>query len=329
MPYISQFNLPEKPIGLALAGGGVRGYAQLGVLEMFEKHGYSADMVAGTSIGSFAATLVAIGVGAHEIYEKFQGFENEFLQNKVFSRPDLDMIKPTKNKINGMVDGDKIVSVLDNFFEGYGVHTLCDIKKPLVLVAVDYNLCKVAYFTNVKNFTPSRDAIVLYDAPISVAIRSSCAFPGVISVSEYEGYSFIDGGVMMNLPVEPLKDMGADRVISMTMRPDKTGFSSKSAMKVLKRASDLVQYELLSQQIRQSDFNINLDVGAFKAFDVGKGTLIYKKGANIALDMEEEIIQFFEPPEPIPEPEPEPTLQEGKIKRFFKRIMGGFKNGKQ
>ncbi|MBQ6380169.1 MAG: patatin-like phospholipase family protein [Clostridia bacterium] len=329
MPYISQFQLPEEPIGLALAGGGVRGYAQLGILDMLDRHGYQVDMVAGTSVGSFVATLVALGLSAREIYDNFQKFENRFTQSKVFSRPDLDMIKPTKNKINGMVDGDQILEVLDDFFEGYGVKTLADIKKPLVIVACEYDLCKVTYFTNVKNFIPKRDAIVLYDTPISVAIRSSCSFPGVISVSQYEGYSFIDGGTMMNLPVEPLKELGAKKVMSLTMRPDKSGFSSKSAMKVLKRASDLVQYELLNLQIAQSDFNINLDVGDFKAFDVGKGKLIYKKGANIALDKEEDIVAFFEPPqpepEPIPEPEPAPTP---KKETLFKRILGGFKHGK-
>ncbi len=332
MPYISQFQLPEKPVGLALAGGGVRGYAQLGVLKMLEKHGYAVDMVAGTSIGSFVATLVAMGLSAEEIYADFQKFENQFSQSKVFSRPDFDMIKPTKNKINGMVDGDQILTVLDEFFEQYGVKTLTDIKKPLVIVAAEYDLCKVAYFTNVKNYMPQRDAIVLYDAPISVAIRSSCSFPGVISVSRYEGYSFVDGGTMMNLPVEPLKELGADRVMSLTMRPDKTGFSSKSAMMVLKRASDLVQYELLNLQIKQSDFNINLDVGNFKAFDVGKGTLIYKKGENIALDKEEEIIAFFEPKQPEPEappaPEPEPEAPPKKVS-VFKRILGGIKHGKK
>ncbi|MBE6818573.1 MAG: patatin-like phospholipase family protein [Ruminococcaceae bacterium] len=322
MPYLSEFQLPEEPVGLALAGGGVRGYAQIGVLDMLDKHGYRADMIAGTSIGSFVATLLAIGCSAQEIYEKFQQFENEFTQNKVFSRPDLDMLKPTRNKINGMVDGDQILSVLDDFFEHYGVKTLADIPKPLVIVACEFDLCKVTYFTNVKNFMPRRDAIVLYDTPISAAIRCSCAFPGVISAGEYEGYHFMDGGTMMNLPVEPLKDLGAKRVMSLTMRPNKSGFSSKSAVKVLKRASDLVQYELLNLQIAQSDFNINLDVGDFKAFDVGKGRLIYKKGANIALDKEEEIVAFFEPPQPQPVEEPV------KKPSFLKRIFGGFKHGK-
>lgn len=319
MPYISEFNLPKKPVGLALAGGGVRGYAQLGVLELLEKHNYEVDMVAGTSIGSFVATLVAMGLSANEIYEKFQEFENYFSEQKVFSKPDLGMIKPTKNKINGMVDGDQILEVLDAFFEGYGVKTLADIKKPLVLVAVECDKCKVTYFTNVKNFVPSRDAFVIYDAPVSAAVRSSCSFPGVITVSEYEGYSLIDGGTMMNLPVEPLKDLGASKVMSLTMRPDKSGFSSRSAMMVLKRASDLVQYELLSLQIKQSDFNINLDVGDFKAFDVGKGRLIYKKGANIALDKEDEIIEFFEKAR-APEEEPK--------KSFFQKLFGGKKHGK-
>lgn len=316
MPYISQFELPEKPIGLALAGGGVRGFAQPGVLKVMEKHGYEVDMVAGTSIGSFAATLVAMGLKSEQIYEHFLAFEKEFTENKVFSHPELSMIKPTKNKINGMVDGDKIITVLDDFFAKYNVKNMADIKKPLVIVAAECDKCKVTYFTNVKNFTPGRDAIVIYNPPISQAIRASCSFPGVITVSEYDGYSFMDGGAMMNLPVEPLKDMGAYKVMSITMRADKTGFSSRSATMVLKRASDLVQYELLDLQIRQSDFNINLDVGDIKAFDVGNGTLVYKRGENIALDREDDIIAFFES---VRAPEPE---KKGFFARIKAKIMG-------
>ena len=320
MPYLSQFELPEKPVGLALAGGGVRGYAQLGVLKIMEKHGYEVDMVAGTSIGSFVATLVAMGLKSEEIYEQFQSFENRFTENKVFSHPELSMLKPTKNKINGMVDGDKIISVLDEFFAKYEIKNMADIQKPLIIVAAECDKCKVTYFTNVKNFVPSRDAIVIYNPTISQAIRASCSFPGVITVSEYDGYSFMDGGAMMNLPVEPLKDMGAYKVMSLTMRANKNGFSSKSATFVLKRASDLVQYELLDLQIRQSDVNINLDVGDIKAFDVGNGTLVFKRGENIALDREEDIVNFFESAR-APEPEK---------KGFFAKIkakLAGENNG--
>ena len=294
MPYIQEFSLPEKPIGLALAGGGIRGYAQIGVLEMLEKHGYHADMIAGTSIGSFVATLLAMELSAKEIFENFEAFEKKFTEEKVFARPDLDMIKPTKNKINGMVDGDAILEILDAFYERFGVKTLCDIKKPIVIVATECDKCKITYFTNVKNFTPSRDALVLYDTPVSLAVRASCAFPGVISVCRYEGYSFIDGGVMMNLPVEPLKDLGAYKVMSLTMKMSRPEFTSKSAVRVLKRASDIMQYELLDVQIRKSDYNLDVGVGDFKAFDVGKGRLIYKRGENVALDNEEDIIAFFE-----------------------------------
>ena len=320
MPYLSQFNLPEKPIGLALAGGGIRGYAQIGVLEVLEKHGYSADMVAGTSIGSFVATLVAMGLSAKEVYENFESFEKKFTEDKVFTRPDLDLIKPTKNKINGMVDGDQILEVLDAFYARYGVKTLADIKKPIVLVATECDKCKVTYFTNVKNFVPQREAIVLYDTPVSLAVRASCSFPGVISVCQYEGYSFIDGGVMMNLPVEPLKDMGAYKVMSLTMKMSRPEFNSKSAMRVLKRTTDIMQYELLDVQIRKSDFNLDLGVGDFKAFDVGKGRLIYKRGENIALDNEEDIIAFFEGvKEARKPPVPEKKSVVDKLRERFKK----------
>ena len=66
-----------------------------------------------------------------------------------------------------------------------------------------------------------------------------------------------------------------------------------------------------------------------KAFDVGKGTLIYKKGANIALDIEEDIIHFFEP-EPAEElPPPVEKAPEEKKLNIFKKLLGGLKRGKQ
>lgn len=315
MPYISEFNLPAKPVGLALAGGGVRGCAQIAVLEVMQRHGYAPDMVAGTSIGSFMATMVAMGLSAQEMFDTFHSFESKFSDDKVFMKPNLDFIKPTKNKINGIVDGDLILGILDEFFAGYGVKNMSDIKKPLVLVAVDDNSSKVAYFTNVKNFDPKRDAIVVYDPSISFAIRSSCSFPGMISASKYEDMSFVDGGARMNLPVEPLKAMGAYKVMSLTMSADKSGFVSTSAVKTLKRATDLLQLELMHLQIEQSDFNINLDVGDIKAFDVGQGTLIYKRGEIIARDREEDIVNFFEEAR---KPDEKPS--------FFKRLFGGKKH---
>lgn len=312
MPYIGEFNLPEKPVGLAFAGGGVRGYAQIAVLGIMEKHGLSPDMVAGTSIGSFVAVLTAMGISSKEIYENFSNFEKRFVEERVFAKPNIDFIKPTKNKINGFVDGNLIMGVLDKFFEGYGIKTLNDIKKPLVLVAVDANSGKVAYFTNVRNFDPKRDAIVIYNPPISLAIRSSCSFPGMINGSNYEDMSFMDGGARMNLPVEPLRAMGAYKVMSLTMSANKSGFASKSAVMSLKRASDLVQMELLHLQIAQSDFNINLDVGDIKAFELGQGTLIYKKGELIARDKEEEIVKFFEEAR---KPEEKPTFWQKLFRR--------------
>ena len=57
----------EKQIGLALGGGGARGFAHIGVLKVLEEVGMPIDAVSGTSIGSLMGGLYASGYSAAEL----------------------------------------------------------------------------------------------------------------------------------------------------------------------------------------------------------------------------------------------------------------------
>ncbi len=308
MGKLSDYKIGGKSFALALAGGGIRGFAQIPIFEILEKHGFVPSMVSGTSIGSFVAALVAMELSSEEIYTIFGDFEKRFIEDKTFVHPTISAIKPTKNKINGFVDGAPLEKMVDDLFAQYGAEMMNDIKKPLVIVSVDSVSGRLVYFTNVEDLSPGRENTqVVYNAKISEAIRASCAFPGVLNAKEYGDMQLIDGGVRMNLPVEPLRDMGAKRVMSLTMRAKMEEFQSRSAARTLKRAYSIMSAEMLELQIRKSDFNINLDVGEIKAFDIGKGSIIYDRASEIAKKREEDIVAFCTP--------------ENKLMRYLHKIL--------
>ncbi|MBQ3436913.1 MAG: patatin-like phospholipase family protein, partial [Fusobacterium sp.] len=56
-------------IGLALSGGGAKGYAHLGVLKILEKENIKIDYITGTSIGALIGTLYSIGYEINKIEE--------------------------------------------------------------------------------------------------------------------------------------------------------------------------------------------------------------------------------------------------------------------
>ena len=59
--------MERKRIGLALSGGGARGFSHVGVLKVFAEHNIRVDMIAGTSAGSIVGGALAAGMSAAEI----------------------------------------------------------------------------------------------------------------------------------------------------------------------------------------------------------------------------------------------------------------------
>lgn len=282
-------------LGLALAGGGVRGFAQIPVLRVLQENGIEPDFVSGTSIGSIMASLYAIGLPADEIESVCKRTVEELIEKKVFTRPNPMFLAPTKNKLNGMVNGDKVEEILLGIFEKYGIKNILDVRMPIVIVSVDIATKKIVYFTNVWDFCPSRDAVVINDISLASAVRSSCSYPGVVAANCIGDMMLCDGGLMMNLPVEPLRDLGADKVLSLSMTKGRNVVNTRSAIKTAKRSVDAVFEELMNLQIRSSDLNIDLQVGDIAAFDLTKSDEIYNKGVAYAEKYRDDIIAFCAP----------------------------------
>ena len=308
-------------LGVALAGGGVRGFAQMPVLKVLEENGIRPDFIAGASIGSVMASLYAVGVPADEIVDKVTAIANKLLDEKVFTKPDINFFKLGKNKINGLADANKIEGVLYELFKEYGVVNIQDVKPGLILTSVDLVSTKLVIFTNIKDLKLKRDdVIIINDVPLAVAVRSSCSYPGVVASRIMGDMQLADGGLRMNLPIEPLRAAGADKVMSLSMMKDRSGVYTTSALKTVPRSINVMRDELMLYQVRQSDFNIDLNVGLVGTFDLEKKDEIYKKGQEYAEKYHEQIIEFCTT-SPF-EDKVKRTAQEVKKKGFFARLFG-------
>jgi NTE family protein len=163
-------------IGLALSGGGARGFAHLGVIQALNDAGIFPDVITGTSAGALVGVLYADGYSPKEIL----GLMN--------SGSRLDFMRPTLPR-EGLLQLGGIVKILKTSLRA---KTFEELKIPLFVSATDLNNGKAEYFSKGDLIEP-----VIASASIPVLFQ-----PVVINSIYY-----VDGGVMDNLPVYPIENI--------------------------------------------------------------------------------------------------------------------------
>ncbi|HEV7699898.1 MAG TPA: patatin-like phospholipase family protein [Pyrinomonadaceae bacterium] len=205
-------------VGLALSGGGARGFAHIGVLKALVENGIPIDMIAGTSAGSIVGAAYASGMSVDELYAMARrvGWLN-------MTRPSLSPLGALSNAPMGRFLAREL-----------GVARIEDLRMPFAAVGYDLTRCAEVVF---------KDA-----GDLIFAVRTSCAVPGVFApLIGADGHLLVDGGVTTPLPVSVVRDMGADVVIAVDVLSCGAGFRSnaktaagmmiRSAMTLLRQVS--------------------------------------------------------------------------------------------
>jgi len=182
----------QPRIGLALGGGFARGIAHVGVLRVLEQNKIPVSVIAGVSSGSMVAAAVASGSTADEI------------EAVALSMKFRDIARWTLNLL-GLAGNDRMITFLTRLLKA---NKFEEMKMPLAIVATDLN---------------SGRPVTFYDkGDVVMPIRASCAYPGLFLPIRYQGRLLVDGFVSMEVPAEPLLQMGVDRVISVAI-PNQDG----------------------------------------------------------------------------------------------------------
>ena len=181
--------MAEKPgIALALASGGARGLAHIGVIEALEERGYAIRAIAGTSMGAVVGGIYAAGN-----LPQFKDWMLRLDENKVYDLIDLTL------SAQGFVKGDRVFNEIKKFC---GNPTLEDLHIPFVAVAADVKSLQKVEITSGDLFT---------------ALRASVAIPSVLTPLERNNQILVDGGVVDPIPLASLPASDASLVCAVDL----------------------------------------------------------------------------------------------------------------
>lgn len=177
--------MKDKKIGLALGSGGARGVAHIGIIKALEEEGIKPDYITGCSMGAVVGACYAAGMTADEMKEA------------VMQIKPINLIDVNLNLRQSVLKGNKVYDML---IQKIGSVRFDELKIPFQCVASDML---------------SNKLILLKEGEVATAVRASSAIPLVFSPVKYEDKLLIDGGVLCRIPVEQVRDMGADVVIAV------------------------------------------------------------------------------------------------------------------
>jgi len=178
-----------KKIGLALGGGGAKGFAHIPILEVFDELGIKPYCITGASIGAILGALYASGHSAAEIVEMIEQLMvprnarfRDIIRNKDAFKV-LSMIDPHFSfKPQGLIKGEKFLGFL---YEQMKVNTFEELPIPFKAVATDFW---------------RREQVVFESGDLLPAIRASMAIPYVFTPVHLDGQVLVDGGLVNNVP---------------------------------------------------------------------------------------------------------------------------------
>lgn len=178
----------ETSFGLALSGGGARGLAHIGVLKALERARLKPGFLAGTSMGGVIAAAYAAGLTPHDI---------EQIAADTTQTRNLIRLADLQFPQQAVFRGERLLAFFDQHLHGL---TFAELEIPLVLVSVDLNTGQV---------------ISLQEGSVAQALRATVSVPGLLAPVEQDGMRLVDGGLLNNLPVDVVKQMGADVVMGV------------------------------------------------------------------------------------------------------------------
>ncbi len=200
-------NRSTPKIGLALSGGGARGLAHIGVLKVLEGAEIPIDFISGTSMGAIIGACIARGMKSSDIEAVTIRFSNV--------RQLIRMVDLAGGR-RGLLAGNHVRSFLGDII---GSDTKFDqLIIPLSVCSVDIDLGKERVFT---------------EGNVLDAVMASIAVPGMFAPQVVNEHQLVDGGVMDNLPVDHVRELGAEFVIAVdVMRHDfsKMGPSTRAEL---------------------------------------------------------------------------------------------------
>lgn len=280
-------------LGVALAGGGLKGVAYIGALKALDNLDVKIDYLSGTSSGSIMAALYALGYNSEEMKEKIKEYAK--VLTKITAGPILkagaSFATTGVAKISGLIPGEHIEQLVEKVAKEKGVEKISDLKIPFAAATADTISTKECIFLSRKYDLKNNNIDYIYDITLAKAIRASMSFPGVFTPCNFGEYNFVDGGTKDNLPIQILKDMGATKTLGLSFKIDP--YEPKDdLMAILLRVCDIFSLKDVREAQKISDYFIEIDVSGTSLLSIDDMDKCYQVGYDTIMANKDEILKL-------------------------------------
>jgi NTE family protein len=248
----------QYKIGLVLSGGGARGFAHLGVIEALNETGIYPDVISGTSAGAIIGVLYADGYSPKEIL------------NLMNTGSRLDFMRPALPR-EGLLQINGIIKILKTSLRSKNFEEL---KIPMFVTATDLNNGKAVYFSKGNLYDP---------------IVASASIPVLFQPVKIDGISYVDGGVLDNLPLRPIENK-CTILIGSFVNP--VGYMEKISglINIAERTFMLSMSKEIFEKAKKFDlFIAPLELRNYKFLDPEKAQELFAVGYNATKEKLKEV----------------------------------------
>jgi NTE family protein len=286
----------ERPsIGVALSGGSALGLAHIGVLRYFEEHHIPVDKIGGTSMGGLVGGLYATGMDSSQLKAVVENADWNALLSPSLRFADQPIADKQKwNRTfgdltlrfgrgfslpSGLNPGETLSLLLSRSTMAYsGVTDFDQLPVPFRCVATDL---------------VSGDSVVFGTGSLPVAMRATMSLPGVFTPVKLDQMVLVDGGVLDNIPVDAVRDMGAKFVIAVAFQTPKAKPDQfKSMSDVMAQTVSLVVAKNDQRSLKKADLVIYVDTKRFSPIDYQRWSEIIDAGYQAAQAHASELARF-------------------------------------
>lgn len=234
-------------IGITLSGGGARGIAQLGAIKALAERGMEPHIISGVSAGALVATLCASGLNPDQVLEML-------LKTKMNR-----CVRPAWSRF-GFLNIQKLIAIYKMYLP---IHTFEELSTKVIISAADIIEGKTIYFS---------------EGDIVKAVVASTCMPVLFAPVEMEGRLMVDGGIINNLPVEPLIGQ-CDFIIGIHVNPNNSQYKIRSIKSMVERTFYLAIYNNVQERIKYCDLFIEPpSLVQYGLFEMSKAKEIFDAG---------------------------------------------------
>lgn len=291
----TQIPVAEPVVGIALSGGGARGFSQIGIIKALEEADVNIGAIAGTSIGSIVGGLYASGYSTGDLDSIVKNTNwTELLSiSSSTGRRELfidQKIAEDRSIFTVRLDGLRPV-IPTSFNEGLKLSnylTLLSLNAP-VYARKNFDNLLIPYLAVCTDLI-NGNAVVLKSGSISQVMRASSSVTFFLAPVQIDSLTLVDGGLVANIPVSALKSFSPDFVIAVnTTSPLREENDLTVPWNIADQTVSIPMKQLEEEQLKNADLVIQPNLGTWSAAEFNRPDSLINLGYQSTLPLIENL----------------------------------------